>query len=187
MRDGTGPYANSRTILRPAVVKSISRCFARSPLQGRPCLAGVRSLVSSLCPKRPGSTVLSHLLTKVSCRFLRGFKHAGISLPLSMILSLSSLILSTRDILLAIEQPKSIIRVFYHTTRMSTDCRIDFAVVYWVVFKVFPCRLWGLEPTVLAGGDSSSLCKYPPGKVFTSSQLAPRGGESHRQPTDVQL
>ena len=46
------------------------------------------------------------------------------------------------DILLSTEQPESTPRVSCPTTQVSTDCRIDFAVACWVVFKVFPCRLW---------------------------------------------
>ena len=78
------------------------------------------------------------------------------------------------DILLSTEQPESTPRVSYPTTQVSTDCRIDFAVVCRVVFKVFPRRLWVggwvAEPfpirsphqqTVLASIDSSQLCKYP--------------------------
>jgi hypothetical protein len=77
-------------------------------------------------------------------------------------------VLRPGDILLSTEQPESTPRVSYPTTLASTDCRIGFAVVCRVVFKVFPCRLWvgsGLlsprsnrgpsQPTVLAGGDSS--------------------------------
>lgn len=50
-------------------------------------------------------------------------------------------ILRPSDILLSTEQPESTPRVSYPTTLVSTDCRIGFAVVCRVVFKVFPCRL----------------------------------------------
>ncbi|KAL0929470.1 uncharacterized protein CTRU02_215636 [Colletotrichum truncatum] len=46
--------------------------------------------------------------------------------------------------LLSAEQPESTPRVSYSTTHMSIVCRLDFAVVGRVVFKVFPCGLWVL-------------------------------------------
>ena len=43
---------------------------------------------------------------------------------------------------LSTEQPASTPRVSYSTTHMFIGCRLDFAVVSRVVFKVFPCGLW---------------------------------------------
>ena len=83
--------------------------------------------------------MLSLLLTKVLRRSLRGFGTLGPTAshrcghPLSRRLAHRSL---------PTEQPESTPRVSYPTTQLSTDCRIDFAVVCRVVFKVFPCGLW---------------------------------------------
>ena len=99
--------------------------------------------------------------------------------------------------ILPTEQPESTPRVPYPTTHTSADCRIDFAVVCRVVFKLFPCGLWvglGLpspnpnrspsQRTALAGRDSSQPCEYPKRRYSTGFQPAPRGGESRRRPTD---
>ena len=108
---------------------------------------------------------MSLLLTKVPRRPLRGFGSA-MSCRLPSLVVVHFLDLAPRP--LSTEQPESTPRVSYLTTQVSTDCRIDFAVVCRVVFKVFPRRLWvelGLprppftrspnQRTVLAGGDSS--------------------------------
>jgi len=122
------------------VVKSVSRYFARSPLQSRPCLAGDCPLVSSLYPEQPSSTVLSLLLTKVPRRPLRGFETLGLVACCRCFCHTFLFRIASRR--LSTEQPESTPRVCYPTTDMSADCRIDFAVVCRVVFKVFPCRLW---------------------------------------------
>src|SRR5216117_2473715 len=146
-------------MLRPAGCQSVSRYLARSPFQGRPCLAGVRPLVSSLYPEQPSNTVLSLLLTKVPRRSLRGFKRTGSRRSCSLRPGRFCSFFGPSDIFLSTEQPESTPRVSYPTTQVSTDCRIDLAVVCRVVFKVFPCRLWVVgqprprPPAALTSGE----------------------------------